>query len=400
MSSEYQLTFSANSLAETGTYKLLEVPADLSTWIEAQLQDPETASSSQLCIKGSTTEDAVLCTANQTYTLRAVSLSNSLLVVSAGSREDNHADASSSAVDDLPPRVVIHDQLSDILELTQTIPKVHKLDSVLKGSTYSGEEDEDESDREDEPVGLSYDQALQNVQASQGELDAILKRRRVLKLQGRLRPVAPAHLHTILELILTQLASLSLGGRTHDIPFDKLAGALDLEHQVPKTVSWQVMEWFGELTPGVEGNRWNMSVPGMVKQIGLGVLSPHKDKPIEQNTFLKAWKEAVGDTFEAAAALPLLSGNYLTSKDTNTKYASDRKTYLTYFPLDSLAMEPAARFQELFLTRTRWKADEITPFLDDIAVNSRERDKLLLKFTRSTTDAEGAWYTGRAMYMG
>lgn len=399
MSSEYRLSFSANSLAESGTYKLLEVPADLSTWIEAQLQDPDTASSSQLCIKGNTTEDAVLCTANQTYTLRAVSLSNSLLVVSAPSREDSYTDSASGG--DLAPRVVIHDQLSDILELTQTVPKLHKLDSVLKGSTYSGEEDDD-SDREDEPARLSYEQALQDVQASKGELDAILKRRRVLNLQGRLRPVAPSHLHTILELILTQLASLSLGSRTSDIPFDTLAGALDLEHQIPKTVSWQVMEWFGELTPapGAGGNRWNMSIPGVVKQIGLGVLSPHKDKPIEQSAFLKAWKEAVGDTFEATAELPLLSGNYLTSKDTTAKYASDRKTYLTYFPLDSLAMEPAARFQELFLTRTRWKADEITPFLDDIAVNSRERDKLLLKFTRSTTDAEGAWYTGRAMYMG
>lgn len=71
---------------------------------------------------------------------------------------------------------------------------------------------------------------------------------------------------------------------------------------------------------------------------------------------------------------------------------------LKYFPASALPIEPAARFSDLFLTRDRWKADDLTPFLADIAVDSKERDKLLLKHARALTDAEGVWYTARVKY--
>lgn len=68
---------------------------------------------------------------------------------------------------------------------------------------------------------------------------------------------------------------------------------------------------------------------------------------------------------------------------------------LVYFPASSLPADPAARFADLFLTRTRWKADEITPFLADIVVDNKDRDRLLLKYARAVTDSEGVWYTAR-----
>jgi sister chromatid cohesion protein DCC1 len=71
---------------------------------------------------------------------------------------------------------------------------------------------------------------------------------------------------------------------------------------------------------------------------------------------------------------------------------------LTYFPHSALPFDPAARFVELFLTRQRWKHEEIEPFLLDIAVNSKERDKLLLKHARALTNTEGVWYTARVSY--
>lgn len=66
-----------------------------------------------------------------------------------------------------------------------------------------------------------------------------------------------------------------------------------------------------------------------------------------------------------------------------------------YFPYTELPIDPAARFSELFLMRSRWKAQEITPFLDDISVNTKERDKLLLKFARALTDSGVVFYTAR-----
>ena len=69
---------------------------------------------------------------------------------------------------------------------------------------------------------------------------------------------------------------------------------------------------------------------------------------------------------------------------------------LTYFPRNALPTDPTARFAELFLTRARWRATDISPFLEDIAVDAKERDKLLMKYARATSDAEGVWYTARA----
>lgn len=65
-----------------------------------------------------------------------------------------------------------------------------------------------------------------------------------------------------------------------------------------------------------------------------------------------------------------------------------------------LPVDPAARFSDLFLTRSKWKVEDLSPFLSDIAVNSKERDKLLLKYCRAVTDSHGIRYTARAQYNG
>jgi sister chromatid cohesion protein DCC1 len=54
------------------------------------------------------------------------------------------------------------------------------------------------------------------------------------------------------------------------------------------------------------------------------------------------------------------------------------------------------RFADLFLTRERWKAEDIKPYLSDIAVDTKDLDKLLLKYARASTDKDGLWYTARA----
>ena len=69
-----------------------------------------------------------------------------------------------------------------------------------------------------------------------------------------------------------------------------------------------------------------------------------------------------------------------------------------YFPSSTLPLDPAKRFKDLFLTRNSWNIKQLEPFLDGIAVDKKERDKLLMKFTRSEpADAQGVvWYYSRA----
>lgn len=119
----------------------------------------------------------------------------------------------------------------------------------------------------------------------------------------------------------------------------------------------------------------------------------------------------MGDTFASRADLSLLSvrslrvvvvfiaecgqqGNYLASTKPQSYPPSDQ---LTYFPSSELPLGPLARFSDLFLTRSRWKAEEIAPFLDDIAIDRKERDKLLLKYARALTTPDGTYYTSRTI---
>lgn len=119
----------------------------------------------------------------------------------------------------------------------------------------------------------------------------------------------------------------------------------------------------------------------------------YQNDPIPEPDFLAKWRAAVGDTFESAADLKLLLGNYLSNP---APFSTSHAPLMSYFPASELPNDPATRFADLFLTRPRWKADEISPFLSDIVVDNKERDKLLLKYARAITDKDGVWYTARA----
>jgi len=190
-------------------------------------------------------------------------------------------------------------------------------------------------------------------------------------------------------LILNLLVSLSMNHASASV--EDLCSALADNYEVSRVVSTQIMSWFGEMADG----KWRMDVDSIVKEAGLGILRNHRHEPIKKDQLLAQWKTQVGDTFESIVSLNLLAGNYIEEESQGMD-----ETFLKYFPASALPVDPAARFSDLFLTRSKWKVEEISPFLSDIAVNSKERDKLLLKFCRAVTDAQGIRYTARAQYNG
>ncbi|KAH9940455.1 sister chromatid cohesion protein Dcc1 [Epithele typhae] len=392
---EYELRFSVTPAADTGSFKLLELPAELSRLVESSVN---ATALPKFTIKGASDGDAVLCTADKTYTVRSVVLSNSVLIVTP-----DHAPADDE--DDEPVQeVFIRDQLNEVIELIPSVPKLSKLGPLLRGMEYDeGHEDEDmvEDDDHDEgsskkkPAKFTYHDARATIQASDAELDKGLRDRRVLILKGELRPIAPSHLATILELLLTLLVSLSLSDAS--APAEPLIYALEHEHDIRRDVARQVMAWFGRFSGEGPAQLWAMDDIAVIREVGLGILRAYRDEPTPEGALLEQWRRAVGDKFEATVALNLLSGNFLTSMDT---LATPPMPQVTYYSASALPIEPGARFAELFVARARWRASDIAPFLADIAVDSKERDKLLLKHARAVTDKDGVWYTARAKYGG
>lgn len=100
-----------------------------------------------LTIKGQTTEEAVLCTSDKTYSIRSVVLSNAVLVITRPPEDwDGAGDA-----------IVIRDECHEILELIPSVPRLHKLSKLLCGMEYDeGQEDlAMDIDEDDRPVSVS-----------------------------------------------------------------------------------------------------------------------------------------------------------------------------------------------------------------------------------------------------
>ena len=53
------------------------------------------------------------------------------------------------------------------------------------------------------------------------------------------------------------------------------------------------------------------------------------------------------------------------------------------------------QFVDLFLTGELWKPEHIKPYLSEIAVDAKDLDKLLLKYSKALTDKVGLRYTAR-----
>lgn len=73
----------------------------------------------------------------------------------------------------------------------------------------------------------------------------------------------------------------------------------------------QVMQWFGRVLDDSRGadQRWEMDVPAVVREIGLGLLRAHRgeENAVPLDEFLGKWRSTVGDTFEERVSLDLLA---------------------------------------------------------------------------------------------
>jgi sister chromatid cohesion protein DCC1 len=90
-------------------------------------------------VKGGPEHDAVLCTSDKTYNIHSVTLSNSVLLVSPSP----HLDGSEEN------QVVIQDSLNELLELAPAVPKLHRMNVLLKEHEWEEGHDEDEEEEEE-----------------------------------------------------------------------------------------------------------------------------------------------------------------------------------------------------------------------------------------------------------
>ena len=113
------------------------------------------------------------------------------------------------------------------------------------------------------------------IQASDAQLEAGMKDRHILVLNGELRPITSEHLNSVLELILNTLAASSLSHNA--APVCDIIEVLQSDHEIPSEVTLQVLSWFGAINAPESGEKsWSMDASKVVRQLGIGILSSYR----------------------------------------------------------------------------------------------------------------------------
>ncbi|KAG8746962.1 hypothetical protein FRC10_002761 [Ceratobasidium sp. 414] len=390
---EYQLRFSAFELdgyQEPPQYCLVELPPDIVDLVKQGKPN--------ITIRGQPDDDAVFCTQDKTYALRSVTLSNNFLIVSAAS--GSALGSKSVETNDL----VITGEAAEILELVPTVPRLENILSHLKGCEYHDDESDEETyeSNVNDPLRrrrVTLESLRATVQASDTELEDGLRKAKVLNLNGTLRPLPATYLAEILVTTLLTIASRGLPRPPKPIPLGELMVHLEDDFQHSPAVVEQVATWYGIVSGKGDKQTWEADIKGIVGDIGIGLLR-RQDAQLEEQQFLMDWREQVGDLFAAHVDVALLEGNCLFTPILASRAAIDgiSSNTLSYYPRSALPSDPAQRFQSLFLTRPKWRVEEVQTYLEDIAVDKKERERLMLKYTRQITEPDGVWATARLRY--
>ncbi|OWZ27930.1 sister chromatid cohesion protein DCC1 [Cryptococcus neoformans c45] len=378
---------------EEETYQLLELPPGLLKQVEA-LKDKEDGQVFPLTIKGRPSDDATLCTADSTFLLRTVGISNSLLVCLPPSPDDPSYTFTIDEED--RPTLQIRDICHQVLECVPVAPNLERIRTVLKASAWEGmgsglgkRKREDGDGRK--VKRWTKEQLRSVVQASEAELEQGLKERNVIEVDGRMLLLPSVHLKDFLNILLSLLAINSSKSAT-TAPSQSIIAALE-EYDVPPSISVPALNLFGT----VEDGQWTADVKRMVREVGLGILCAVK-KNKRRDEFMSEWQEEVGETWREYTDLKLLEGEYLLSPPPLSALSfTSPSPLLSYFPLASLPLQPAERFAELFLTRQRWRPEEMAPFLRGLTRDgdNKGRDKLVAKFVRIVKEKDGTWWYPR-----
>jgi sister chromatid cohesion protein DCC1 len=145
-------------------------------------------------MKGTPQDDAVICTQDHTFTLRTITVSNSIIFL--------RPEPASSTDTTIPTAgdLYIQDTCHEILELTPSVPRLARVEKLLKPSAWEGMGRGTKRSRDDGNVDggkaegkkvkrYTREQMQSIVQASDGELDAGLRERNVIVVDGTFPPL-------------------------------------------------------------------------------------------------------------------------------------------------------------------------------------------------------------------
>ncbi|ORY87891.1 sister chromatid cohesion protein Dcc1 [Protomyces lactucae-debilis] len=291
-----------------------------------------------LVIKSASSSSSVLCTPTQTFTLKDVQQSNSLLFLADSSSND----------------LVVQGEGSSWLETTRVTPSIklnldiHNPDDGLVGK------------------GFPADVLFSRIAASDAEIEAALSQELAIDLA-----VCGGFVELHVDYVLRLLGSLINMIQAADMQLTSVdeetfkAAAKDEEDA--ETLVFLLHRFSNGAPLCLDGD-------DICRYTGEAALKQVARHPCSLATFKAAWQEMTPVQYRGqAVALSLLEGSYV----------QPASNLIQYFAASSLSRNPKARLTQLFDVKERWREEEISTFLSSLVDgDAKAINSLIMKFAR------------------
>ena len=334
-------------------YKLLELSNELSEF----LTDGDI-----LTIRGEGEDEAVLCTRNKTYELKAADTSNCLLLLPQVQTPKTHDFSNEKSLVQLP----VLSSFNSYFEVKPSRARLGRLKQILKDHCFAGTENTGPK--------LTTQMMLNRVQASEKELIEGLQQLGAIQLEDQWVMLEINYQEKAFSQILALVEEKCWSWQ--EIPLQETCDMLD--ELYPSFVLKHCLKNYGNEI-NEEDRVFCLDENKVCTYYAEYILRPALGK-FNFHEFLTAWKESVPDGMKTS--LEQLKGVALV----DTK---NHPPVIWHFSERDLPETPAERFTILFKTRPKWKEEDITPYLMNILAPNQKLSALFLKYARSSKNENG-----------
>lgn len=255
--------------------------------------------------------------------------------------------------ENIPPNglsLQIHSSVSSYYELQRIQPRILRLRELLQSSFY-----DPEINFPGEKIGYTTDELLNQIQASEEELERGLIKEKAFFYNDRWQILSERYERDVFAFIL--LCIQSNNPSLHNIRLRETYSALKNEMMdlPPLRIVRHLLAVYSESTKKEKADEiYNLDMTKIMIFYALHIFYLNDNKPMKSDEFMSKWNAQC--PMNCRPQLSLLNGIFL-------EVTHGFQNYLEYFPVSALPLDVSSRFKTLFEKQSKWNLSQIQPYL-------------------------------------
>jgi len=323
----------------------------------------------ELVIRGDDSDSVVICNETETYDIKMCTTSNILL---ATPNLEVPKDSCSNAPIVSPCEIVM--RATDYLEPKLIRAKSEKFSFsiprfVLK-DVHSG--------KISEPEGISTEDLMNSIQASEAQITEMLKMSGAIDRMGW-------KIFTDIDSLCVDI-SKALDSESSNLEEVNLQELIDTINYVEEV--WPVWAIKHALfcigSPNEDGETFSLDAKKLSVQVGHWLLLQSDNRKVELDAFMDWWSTILPDETPHSLA-DLFHFCYISEESRGIKAGKN----LVYFDPLSLPSEALKLFDHLFQLKRKWSEQELMTIVDTVTPPGKKTSQVIQKYCRVTKTASG-----------